>query len=217
MKTIELANEEALMLGFNDEMNPCTYVFHEIDYSDVEWLVITTSSIDFNIIIEAPVLHMPKLKSISINGAKALDVFKLVYDKLDTIPEIDYMYFDRTGMLKPPEFIWDSRYLTKLEFRHEDIQEIPNQLFELINLQWLTFAYCVNITTVPDSIKKLVNLVAFNLWSAKITFLSHELFLLPNITSINFAYSSYIPTVEVRKALDIFKENKKSQFTFWWE
>ncbi|MEI7724497.1 MAG: hypothetical protein WCK09_05290 [Bacteroidota bacterium] len=215
MKAIELVNEEALMLGINDEMNPCTYVFREIDYSDVESLVITTSLIDFNITIEAPVLHMPKLKSISIDGAKALDVFKLVYDKLETIPEIDHMYFDRTGMLKPPEFIWDAIHLTNLEFRHEDIQEIPNQLFELINLRSLTFAYCVNITTVPDSIKKLFNLVNFNLWSAKIAYLSHELFLLPNINSIKFSYSSYIPTIEVRKALGIFKEKKKSSFISW--
>lgn len=217
MESIELANEEILMIGINDEMKPCTYIFHEKDYSDVEALVINTNLIDFNIIIEGPVLYMPKLKSISIDGAKALDIFKLVYDKLDTIPEICNLYFDGTGMVKPPEFIWDAIHLTNLEFRHEDIKEIPNQLFELINLRSLTFAYCVNITAVPDSIKKLVNLVHFDLWGAKIAYLSHELFLLPNITWINFAYSSYIPTIEVRKALDIFKENKKSLFTSRWD
>jgi Leucine-rich repeat (LRR) protein len=199
MKTIELANEQGLMLGFEDGPKPYTYVFQEEDYSDVECLLISTCLIDFKIIIEATALHMPKLKLISIEGAKALDIFNSIYEKLDTIPEIEEMNFNRTGMIKPPEFIWDARHLTKLEFRHEDIQEIPSKLFELINLRSLTFAYCLNITTVPDKIKKLVNLVDFNVFQAGIIYLSHELFLLPNITSIKLSYSSYSPTYTWRQ------------------
>jgi len=221
---IVLANEHTLVLGISDEMEPCTYIFQEKDYSAVEGIMIITTFFKFNIIFEATVLHMPKLKSVGIQGAEAVSIFQSIYNKLGSIFAIEEIYIDGTGMTKPPDFIWEARQLSKLEFRHEVIPEIPNQLFELENLRSLTFAYCVNITTVPDNIKKLVNLVVFNLWQASIDYLSHELFLLPNINSIKFTYSSYIPTIAVRKALEDYKEKKNGCFyswgsdseAFWW-
>ncbi len=43
MKMIDLANEQTLVLGISDEMEPCTYMFHEKDYSAVEGIMIITT------------------------------------------------------------------------------------------------------------------------------------------------------------------------------
>ncbi len=62
---------------------------------------------------------MPKLKSVGIQGAEAVCVFQTIYDKLDIIPEIEDIYTDGTGMTKPPDYIWEARQLSNLEFRHK--------------------------------------------------------------------------------------------------
>jgi Leucine-rich repeat (LRR) protein len=213
MKIIEITNEKEIILGIDEEFEPCTYVFQEKNYSAVEWLHIITHQFDFNVIINTEVLNMPKLKSIGISGPGSVDIFNNIYKKLDTIPYIDQILFDATGIVKPPDFIWDAKHLTRLEFRNEPIAEIPDQLFDMNNLQSLSFPYCRKITTVPDNIKKLVNLVHFDLWGARIAYLSQELFLLPKIKHINFAYSSYTPTIEDRKVFETYKEKTNNGFS----
>ena len=60
--------------------------------------------------------------------------------------------------------------------------------------------------TIPDDIRNLVNLENFNLWRAKLDYLSPELFRLPSIRHISFyRVYGYEPTPEVIAAAEAFE------------
>jgi len=213
LKTIELINEEVWLVGFENHKESVTYVMKSIDYSAVEGIIIDTPGSNFNIIVEAAELQMPNLKMVGLIGPLSLDFFTTIYQKLNSVPPISQVHIEATGMTEPPDFIFESKHLNHLVFRHEDALKIPGKLYYISNLQKLEFHYCSNFTSVPDDIKNLQNLDFFNLWGVHTDYISPELFLLPVIRSINFYRSSYSPTVEVQKALEIFKAKNNTCFS----
>jgi Leucine-rich repeat (LRR) protein len=234
MKTIELADEECWWIDVAENTEKVKYVISEKVYSKLGMIILYSScSVDFQIFegieLNAPNLELisieeqsqsnipvfegikfntPKLKMISLNGIGSVKCFQNIQENNHfLLPEELSLFY--TGIHEIPDFILKAKTLTSLSFRGEKMTELPNALFTLENLQRLGFHYCTGIKIIPDDIKNLINLEHFDLWAANVQYLSPELFLLPKLKSLNFAYTQYSPTKEVLDAYEIFKGKKK--------
>lgn len=211
MKRLEITNEEVIFIG--QEAEQCVYIFKDIEYDKVLLMSLESRDQEYSFEFESNKVIVPNLKYFMISGAQAFGYFTDFLKTLQPLLQIEGFYFHRTGMIKPPEFLWTFRNLTYITFRNEDINEIPVQVFDLTGLRNLSFQYCPNIKIVSDDIKKLTDLIVFDLWQASITYLSYELFLLPKIKFINFAYSNYLPDQKVKEAMSMFKRRDNIYLT----
>jgi hypothetical protein len=237
MKTIELQDEECWSLNILENAENVRYFISDEVYEILEIIIIFSyCSIDFPIFeglkLNAPNLKMlcfdkrsqtnipffgdfkfntPKLNRISLSGVGSLKWFQDIHQNANTLM-LEDVYLDNTGITEIPDFILRMKTINKLTFRHEDISELPDDLFDLENLIQLNFQYCSGIKIIPDHIKKLVNLEHFDLWGASIQYLSPELFLLPKLEFVNFAYTYYIPAKEVVDAFEIFNKRLKKPY-----
>jgi len=85
-------------------------------------------------------------------------------------------------------------------------EDIPASLFQKTTLKQIDLDSAVTPITIPDDIRNLVNLENFNLWRAKLDYLSPELFRLPSIRHISFyRVYGYEPTPEVIAAAEAFE------------
>ncbi len=232
MKTIELEDEEGWNIEIQENAEKIKYLISEKVNSKLGIIqVFAYSSVDFQIVegieLNAPNLELlcicersqsnipvfegikfntPKLKMIYLDGIGSVKCFQSIHENTHNLllEELSLFY---TGITEIPEFILKAMTLTGLSFRGEKITELPDDLFALENLKRLGFHYCTEIKIIPDDIKKLVNLEHLDLWQTNLKYLSPELFLLPKLKSVNFAYTQYSPTKEVLDAYEIF--NKK--------
>jgi len=214
MKTIELIDEELWMIEVPDNDEKVKYILSDQVYNKLELISINAySSIDY-LFFEGTKLNAPNLKFLVISGEGSKSCFQLLYNIVLSSDLIEEIYFYYTRITQIPEFVFKTKALLRVTFRGENITEIPDEIFELVALQQLSFEYS-DIRIIPEKIKELVNLVGFNLWGSRIDYLSPELFLLPKIQNINFAYSSYQPTNEVLDALKIFQKKESNYFSKW--
>lgn len=136
-------------------------------------------------------------------------------DSILSAPILEEIHFHGTRIVRVPEFISNIKTLKHLTFRYENFQEIPFEISDFVNLEYLSFEYCHQLNRIPDNIKKLVRLKHFDLWEAGLDYLSPELFLLPGIKHISLAYSQYMPTTEVLDALKVFNKRGYDRFIPW--
>jgi Leucine-rich repeat (LRR) protein len=172
---------------------------------------------DFSLHFEGAKFDVPNLKEFSLYGNFALSIFQNTSDDFLCAPLLEEMYIGETEIEFLPVFLKKNKSLKSLTFRHGDLLEIPGEIFEMENLQTLSFYSLEKIRILPDEIKKLTNLVHFDLWGASIEYLSPELFLLPKIKEINLCFSRYSPTSEVIKACNKYKEKNNYQGSNPWE
>jgi hypothetical protein len=211
MRTIELKNEEYWLIGIEETDESTIYTFPEKVYPKLEIIQMSFHS-DNNIIFEETMWEAPNLKYLSISGEVALrNTQKLMETCIE--PKFEGIELYETRIMQIPDFILKSKNLKSLIFRREPIIELNIGLFDLVNLEYLSFHYCKGISTIPDEIKNLINLTSFNLWEAKPVYISTELFLLPKISHISFAYTHYKnQTKEFDDALQKFKNNSGYYF-----
>jgi hypothetical protein len=198
-KTITLENEEAWLIeGF--EKNTTTLLQFGAEVNDrVELLYLSVNEgeqFEF-----ASKINAPNLKLLVIRGNGTRNFIEHFNDLFTSSPDLIEVNFDSTGISTVPQFILGQSNLERLTFRNEKFTEIPQELFQPGCLKWLSFEYAEGITRVPDEICKMKNLQTFNLWAAKLDYVSPELFNLPELSRINFAYCSYTPTQETNAAL----------------
>jgi len=219
MKTIELQDEESWEIIIDDPTEKTKYTFSDKVYTKLETIFVfdlTNSAIDYPL-VEGPFLNVPNLKALCFSGQGCRLVIQSLIENGILAPILESISFDSTQLRQFPNFIQEIKTLKYLSFRHEKISGLPPGLFDLINLQALQFQYDSGISVLPDEIKNLVNLVQFDLWGVTLEYLSPELFLLPKIQSINFAYSSYQPKKEVLNALKVFTKKGINRFSRWRE
>ena len=214
MKTIEILDEEEIILGM-EEGEKIHYVFLDKVYSKLESLLIISNLNDFSLHFEGAKFDVPNLKEFSIMGKFALNIFQNLSEDILCAPLLEIMNFWDTEIEFLPGFLKKCKSLKSLTFRHGELLEIPGEIFEMENLQTLRFHNLKKIRIVPDEIKKLTNLVRFDLWEASIEYLSPELFLLPKIELIDLHFSRYSPTSEVIKACNKFKEKNNWDSNPW--
>jgi len=215
MKIIELIDEELWMIDVLEKEEKVKYLFSDKVYSNLELICITTDiSVDYSF-LEGAKLNAPNLRVLYFSGEGSKSCFHFFCDPTFFAPSLEEVYLTRTGINELPDFISKIKTLKKLNFREEKLSEIPDIIFTMVTLESLSFEYFWNIKIVSDKIKHLVNLQNFDLWGASIEYLSPELFLLPKIHIINFAYSSYQPTNEVLDAMKIFQKNESVHFSKW--
>ena len=215
MKTIEVVDEPSSCLGILENREKIKYIFTGEIYSRMEHLSIISSLGDICLDFEGSKLDVPNLKHLALEGKVSLQYFQNMDENFLPATRLEEVYLIDTEITQLPGFIKNTRSLKSLQIRHGYLPEISDEIFEMRKLQKLSFEYCRTIRTVPDKIRHLVNLVHFDLWEAQIEYLSPELFLLPEIRSINFYLSGYTPTKEVLEALKIFKDNKENRFSGW--
>lgn len=216
MKTLEIQDDNTILIGIpkKEEKDKINYVFLDKVYSKVESLLILSDYMDFSLHFEGNKFDVPNLKELNLVGKFALNIFQNKREDFLYAPVLEKMYFTDTELEQIPSFLKKNKSLKFLNFHHGDLLEIPREIFEMENLQSLSFHNLKKIRILPDEIKKLTNLVHFDLWEASIKYLSHELFLLPKIESISFCFSNYTPTIEVLSALKEYK-NCGKRFTGW--
>ncbi len=240
MKTIQLQDEESWYI---ENTGVVKYVISENSYEKLELIMFCSSyTSDFHVIegaeLNAPNLNTiiidatsesntpffegikfktPKLKTIYLTGIGSVKCFQDIHQNTDNLM-LEELGCDSTGITQIPEFILRMKSLESLMFRHEEISELPEDLFTLENLKRFEFPHGTEIKIIPDDIKKLVNLEHFLLWRAKLQYLSPELFLLPKLKYVDFIYTQYSPTKELLDAYEIFKgRNKDYHSTMPWE
>jgi len=217
MKIIELKDEQHWFINLDDENEKIQYVFTDEVYLKLERIaIITANPVDYPLIV-GPKLNAPNLKDLDFMGEGSEMCFKGLNENGICAPILESIWLHNIGITKIPDFVLKFKSLKRLSIQNEKLTELPDELFNLINLQYLSVDYTRNhiIRKIPDGIKNLINLEKFVLESNQIEYLSPELFLLPKIQNINFAYSSYQPTNEVLDALKIFQKKESNYFTKW--
>ncbi|MEI6138918.1 MAG: hypothetical protein WCP85_06630 [Mariniphaga sp.] len=218
MKTIEILDEEDITLGIDEvDKDKIKYVFLDKVYSKLKslWIISDPYIQDYSLHFEGAKFDVPNLKEFSLYGKFALSIFQNTSEDFLCAPLLEEMYIGETGIEFLPGFLKKNKSLKSLTFRHGDLIEIPGEIFEMENLQRLSFYSIEKIRIIPDEIKKLTNLVHFNLWGASIEYLSPELFLLPKIKEIDLCFSRYSPTSEVIEACNKFKEKNSLSSSPW--
>jgi Leucine-rich repeat (LRR) protein len=215
MKTIELKNEPVWWLGFPDITEQIKYEFSDQVHTNLEVVSISAGSSDNFPVFEGNKFDAPRLKYLILEGAGSIKCFQTIDESILSAPLLEEIHFHGTRITRVPEFISKIKTLKHLTFRYENFQEIPFEISDFVNLEYLSFEYCHHIKRIPDDIKNLVNLKHFDLWEAGLDYLSPELFLLPAIKHISLAYSQYTPTGEVRDALKIFNKKGSDRFVPW--
>ncbi|MFZ4522193.1 MAG: hypothetical protein ACOYNC_10825 [Bacteroidales bacterium] len=241
MKKIELKDEESWWIELRENREQVKYTFSDKEYSNLERIYIDACSSCEYPFADSPILNAPNLKMISVStshpnnlpsfdgpiinapnikylmltGEGSIPYFQSLIRNCVSPPVFEAVQFLYTGVSQLPDFILMSHTIEHLTFRHESLSKIPDTIFQMTSLKHLSFEHVRNIKTIPDDLKKLVNLTQFDLWEASIDYLSPDLFLLPEINSISFACSEYKPTPEVLGALKTFKAAGCDRFVPW--
>ena len=150
-------------------------------------------------------LNVPKLLQLDFYGEYSYNLFINKPDHFLNAPELETLYFHGTAIPEVPLCLTKPETLKSLTFRSESLTSVPEFIFQCHNLEELHLQHVPGITIIPDKIKNLQNLQVFDLWQSSIKYLSPELFLLPKLKRVSFAYSSYTPTREVLEAAEVFR------------
>jgi len=87
----------------------------------------------------------------------------------------------------------------------QGFDDIPAPVFQKTTLKKIELNGGARVpTSIPDDIRNLVNLEYFKLWGAELSYLSPELFRLPQIRKISLYRLKYKPTPEVVAAAEAF-------------
>ncbi len=216
MKTIELVNESLWFIECDDPTEKNELVLPDNSYSNLEIISISNDSEGNCLYFEGQKIDVPNLKSIVLSGKGSLQCFQYFLNHVFNNTFIEEIYFDRTGIDLIPKFILNFSTLKILKFQSEPFKRIPENVFELQNLETLSFEYCCEIKVIPDKIKNLKGLKYFGLWAVTIDYMSPELFYLPRIESMNFFKSKYFPTLQILDLLKIFKGGN-GEVNYMWE
>jgi hypothetical protein len=206
MKIIELNDEKFWEIIIEDPSEKTTYTFSDKVYTELETIFVidmTNSNFDY-LLLEGPHLNAPNLKYLGFDGQGCRKCIQNLNENGISAPILESIDFMGTGITQIPEFIFKSKLLKRLTFRNEKLSVIHDEIFSLVALEYLSFKYSHDIRVIQDRIKDLVNMECFELCGATIEYVSPELFLLPKIKDVSFAYSSFTSTgklFEARKDL----------------
>lgn len=75
--------------------------------------------------------------------------------------------------------------VNELIIEDQDIVELPENLWQMINLESLEIKNCYNLEEIPEEISKLINLKTFKITRSKINSLPTEFWQLTNLTSLD--------------------------------
>ena len=75
--------------------------------------------------------------------------------------------------------------VNELVIEDQDIVELPENLWQMINLESLEIKNCYNLEEIPEEISKLINLKTFKITRSKINSLPTEFWQLTNLTSLD--------------------------------
>jgi len=165
------------------------YAKNEI-YDKVEYIVISDKvSFAKNTKINAPNLKNLQFFRNVIN--EILDNFDQIFINSNSLESI---YIDITHTGKIPQFILNSKTIKELIIENRQLTSIPSDIYNITSLKLLNFQHAPKIIVIPDEIKKLINIEYFDIWDADFEYISLELFKLPKLKIVNFAYSHYYPT-----------------------
>lgn len=215
-KTITLKNDDIFLLdGLEIESNCENIIQFENEVNDQITLLAMQIPEDSSIAF-AQKINAPNLPILWLGGGGSIEFMnnfdKYFFDQ----PELTTITLSSTGIKKIPDFILRSKQLKKLTFSNENITEMPSELFDLKHLKNLSFEVAPNLKKVPDEIKRLTNLEWFDLLSAKLDYVSPELFKLPKLRYANFAYCSYNPCKETEEVLNEWLIRKNNpRFSRW--
>lgn len=202
MKTIELKNEKSWEIIIDDPTEKTKYIFSDIVYTELETILVidmTNSNLDY-LLLEGPHLNAPNLKELHFFGQGCSKCVQGLNENGISAPILESISFDSTGITQIPEFIFKLKLLKQLTIRCEKLSEIPDEIFNLVSLEILSFQHFHSIRVIQDKIKELINLRNFELCGSTIEYVSPELFLLPKIKDVSFAYSSFTSTGELFEA-----------------
>lgn len=202
MKTIELKNEKSWEIIIEDTSEKTTYTFSDKVYTELETIFIidmTNSNLDY-LLLEGPHLNAPNLKYLGFYGQGSRKCVQGLTKNGVSAPMLESISFDNSGITQIPEFIFKLKLLKQLTIRCEKLSEIPDKIFNLVSLEILSFQHFHRIRVIQDKIKELINLRNFELCGSTIEYVSPELFLLPKIKDVSFAYSSFTSTGELFEA-----------------
>ena len=210
MKTVELDNKEEWFIDSAAKHEKIVYSCSLETYQHDIIVIITSPSCEIEVSLNHKI-SAPNLKYIHLEGEESLAIYKNLITNFKSEPSIEGFSFQSTEIDYIPNFVLNSKRLISLTFFDEIwLSELPSELFDLVNLEYLdlhpTSNFQKNITTVPDDIARLKNLKSFALWSASLDYLSDQLFLLPKIKNIILPFSTFTPTKKILKALRVFKE-----------
>lgn len=161
-------------------------------------------------------INAPNHKILALGDSGSAQILENYYSFFEESKSLSEISTDRTNISSIPEFVLGNKSLTRLTFRNEHNLVLSKRLFELRNLDKLSFEYTNKITVIPDEIKKLVNLKHLDLWHSSIQYLSPELFKLPKLNWLNFAFTCYNPSIEFRNELEMWKA-KGNHFSADWK
>lgn len=159
MKTIELQDEESWFIDISENAEKVRYSISGDVYEKLEEIVIISfCSVDFPLFeglkLNAPNLKMlgiveesqtkipffegikfniPKLNTIRLVGIGSLKCFQDIHQNSNTLM-LEELYLDKTGITEIPDFILRMKTIKRLTFRHEDISELPDDLFALVSV-----------------------------------------------------------------------------------
>ena len=212
MKTIELDKKETWLIEGSDNKKAMVYSFSENIYEDQFVIIESKPSCKITFSIDQKI-EAPNLKYIELTGERSSEICRNLFRNFKSQPSIEIFSFGGTRISEIPDYVLNAKELKELRFRSEPLlSKLPKELFSLFKLETLSFEYTKSITKIPDDIAQLINLKTFNLWSAELDYLSDQLFLLPKINYINFAYTTYTPSDAVLKAIDCFTERGGNTF-----
>ncbi len=194
MLKLEFPNEEFFLgpeyIEGIDKNEDFEYFAIDETYNKVEYISLSNKvSFAENTKINAPnlkgVFFEPNVKS------EILDNFDQIFINSNSLESI---YIDITHTGKIPQFILNSKTIKELIIENRQLTSIPSDIFNITSLKLLNFQHAPKIIVIPDEIKKLINIEYFSLWDADFEYISLELFKLPKLKIVNFAYSHYYPT-----------------------
>jgi len=213
MKKIEFQNDEFWLLNPEyiegiDENEDIEYFAKDEIYDKVEYISLS-DKISFT---ENTKINAPNLKGVMFERnvkSEILENFDQIFINSISLEDI-YIDITHTGII--PQFIINSKTIKNLTIENRQLKSIPAETFNITSLKKLNFRYVPNIKIIPDEIKKLINLEDFSLWLANLEYISIELFKLPKLNYINFAYSNYNPIGQELEKWNIFFQGKNFKY-----
>lgn len=125
-------------------------------------------------------------------------------------------YSSRCNLKELPAWFGQLKELEKFTTEGVSYDQIPPQIFDFVNIKSLCFNRGHRITVIPDEIKKLQKLTELSIWETTFSYVSPELFRLPDLKHLNFYFSQYpdIPPDTMEAIISLQRE--KPFIKIWW-
>ena len=156
----------------------------------------------------------------SLSNVKTIEIYdnydECLPDWIQHCAEITSMNLSMLKLRELPAWFSRLSLLERLKCYDIGFSEFPRQILGLKNIKELDFSKGHHITVIPDEIKNFQSLRTLELWNTTFTYVSPELFLLPDIQEINLFATSY-PNITPETMHAIKKLQREKPFIeIWW-